>query len=53
MPDPQVVYVVTGIVVLGLVAWVIVVLTRAEKPSPGPTLTSAADRPETTAESKK
>jgi len=28
MPDPHVVYIVTGVVVLGLIAWVIVVLTR-------------------------
>ncbi len=31
MPDAQVLYVVTAAVVLGLIAWVIVVLTRAEK----------------------
>jgi hypothetical protein len=29
MPDPQVLYVVTSVVVLALVAWVIAVLTRA------------------------
>jgi hypothetical protein len=29
MPDPHVLYVVTAVVVLGLVAWVIVVLARA------------------------
>jgi protein phosphatase len=34
MPDAQVLYVVTAAVVLGLVAWVIVVLTRAEKLEP-------------------
>jgi len=28
MPDPQVLYIVTAVVVLGLVAWVIVVLAR-------------------------
>ena len=33
MPDPQVLYVVTAVVVLGLVAWVIVVLARPEKKS--------------------
>ena len=32
MPDPQVLYIVTAVVVLGLVAWVIVVLARPEKP---------------------
>jgi serine/threonine protein phosphatase PrpC len=31
MPDPQVLYIVTAAVVLGLVAWVIVVLSRPEK----------------------
>jgi serine/threonine protein phosphatase PrpC len=31
MPDPQVLYIVTAVVVLGLVAWVIVVLARPEK----------------------
>jgi serine/threonine protein phosphatase PrpC len=30
MPDPQILYVVTAVVVLGLVAWVIVVLARSE-----------------------
>jgi serine/threonine protein phosphatase PrpC len=30
MPDPQVLYVVTAVVVLALIAWVIAVLTRAE-----------------------
>ena len=52
MPDPLVVYVVTAIVVVGLVAWVIAVLTRAEKlpPTPPP---AAADPRESTAESKK
>jgi serine/threonine protein phosphatase PrpC len=30
MPDPQVLYIVTAVVVLGLVAWVIVVLARPE-----------------------
>ena len=29
MPDPQVLYVVTAVVVLALVAWVVAVLTRA------------------------
>ena len=28
MPDPQVLYVVTAVVVLALVAWVVVVLSR-------------------------
>jgi serine/threonine protein phosphatase PrpC len=32
MPDPQLLYIVTAVVVLGLVAWVIVVLARPEKP---------------------
>jgi protein phosphatase len=36
MPDAQVLYVVTVAVVLGLIAWVIVVLTRAEKLGPVP-----------------
>jgi serine/threonine protein phosphatase PrpC len=31
MPDPQVLYIVTAVVVLGLVSWVIVVLARPEK----------------------
>ncbi len=31
MPDPQVLYIVTAVVVLGLVTWVIVVLARPEK----------------------
>jgi len=30
MPDPQVLYIVTAVVVLGLVGWVIVVLTRSD-----------------------
>jgi serine/threonine protein phosphatase PrpC len=34
MPDAQVLYVVTAAVVLGLIAWVIVVLTRAERLEP-------------------
>lgn len=34
MPDPQVLYIVTAVVVLGLVAWVVVVLSRPETPSP-------------------
>jgi serine/threonine protein phosphatase PrpC len=38
MPDAQVLYVVTAAVVLGLIAWVIVVLTRAEKLEPMPVL---------------
>jgi serine/threonine protein phosphatase PrpC len=36
MPDAQVLYVVTAAVVLGLIAWVIVVLTRAERLEPVP-----------------
>lgn len=32
MPDPQVLYIVTAVVVLGLVAWVVVVLSRGAKP---------------------
>jgi len=43
MPDPHVLYVVTAVVVLGLVAWVVVVLSRppaeeahAEVPQPAP-----------------
>ena len=31
MPDPQILYIVTAVVVLGLVTWVIVVLARPEK----------------------
>jgi|GEM_PF-503085 len=34
MPDPHVVYVVTAVVVLGLVAWVVVVLSRPVKEGP-------------------
>jgi|CZKU01.1.fsa_nt_gi protein phosphatase len=30
MPDPQILYIVTAVVVLGLVGWVIVVLTRSD-----------------------
>ena len=32
MPDPQLLYIVTAVVVLGLVAWVIVVFARGEQP---------------------
>ena len=32
MPDPQVLYIVTAVVVLALVAWVVVVLGRPETP---------------------
>ncbi|MDP8998816.1 MAG: hypothetical protein M3O46_01755 [Myxococcota bacterium] len=28
MPDPQILYIVTAVVVVGLVAWVVVVLSR-------------------------
>jgi protein phosphatase len=35
MPDPHVLYVVTAIVVLGLVAWVVVVLSRPVPDEPG------------------
>jgi protein phosphatase len=35
MPDPNVLYVVTAVVVLGLVAWVVVVLSQPVKPEPG------------------
>jgi protein phosphatase len=41
MPDPQVLYVVTAVVVLALIAWVIAVLTRAED---GPDLSGGAVR---------
>jgi protein phosphatase len=34
MPDPHVLYVVTGVVVLGLVAWVVVVLARPVREEP-------------------
>jgi hypothetical protein len=34
MPDPTVLYAVTAIVVLGLVAWVVVVLSRPVKSEP-------------------
>src|SRR5271170_1826592 len=43
MPDAQVLYVVTAAVVLGLIAWVIVVLTRAEKLEPVPVPALARD----------
>jgi serine/threonine protein phosphatase PrpC len=33
MPDPQVLYIVTAVVVLALVAWVVVVLGRPEEPT--------------------
>lgn len=36
MPDPHVLYVVTAIVVLGLVTWVIIVWTRPPAAEPGP-----------------
>jgi serine/threonine protein phosphatase PrpC len=36
MPDPHVLYAVTAIVVLGLVAWVVVVLARPDPASPSP-----------------
>jgi serine/threonine protein phosphatase PrpC len=36
MPDPHVLYVVTAIVVLGLVAWVVVVLARPDTAAPSP-----------------
>jgi protein phosphatase len=42
MPDPQVLYIVTAVVVLGLVAWVIVVLSRPD--AEGKASASAADR---------
>ena len=36
MPDPHALYVVTGVVVLGLVVWVIAVLSLAEARPPPP-----------------
>jgi protein phosphatase len=54
MPDPHVVYVVTAVVVLGLVAWVVVVLSRPVKEGPqaqplqregGPAMAPAAPAP--------
>jgi len=56
MPDPQVLYIVTAVVVLALVAWVVVVLGRpetpedaAKKPAPGRSAAEAgaddSDRP--------
>lgn len=36
MPDPHVVYIVTGVVVLGLVGWVAWVLAMAPKQPPAP-----------------
>jgi serine/threonine protein phosphatase PrpC len=39
MPDPQLLYIVTTAVVLGLVAWVIVVLARPERKDEGKTTT--------------
>jgi hypothetical protein len=34
MPDPTVLYLVTAVVVLGLVAWVVVVVSRPATPEP-------------------
>ena len=42
MPDPQVLYIVTAVVVLGLVAWVIVVLARPERKEEGRAARTAA-----------
>ncbi len=44
MPDPQVLYIVTAVVVLGLVAWVIVVLSRPEGKGDSRALESKATR---------
>jgi PPM family protein phosphatase len=47
MPDPHVLYVVTAVVVLGLVAWVVVVLSRPvaeEAPSPGASADAGSGR---------
>jgi protein phosphatase len=38
MPDPQVLYIVTAVVVLGLVAWVIIVFAKGEKPDERPSV---------------
>jgi protein phosphatase len=52
MPDPQVLYVVTAVVVLALIAWVVAVLTRtadavdASKASPLPATSAGSPPPE-------
>jgi PPM family protein phosphatase len=53
MPDPQVLYIVTAIVVLGLVAWVIVVLSRAERPEGAVVSQSGLAEPEPPADHAK
>jgi serine/threonine protein phosphatase PrpC len=47
MPDPQVLYIVTAVVVLGLVGWVILVLSRSDGNTEGATVgkATAAARP--------
>jgi hypothetical protein len=52
MPDPVVVYVVTSVVVLGLVVWVIAVLSRPDKgqsPPEKPAAPPAASAPPSSA----
>jgi PPM family protein phosphatase len=44
MPDPNVLYIVTGVVVLGLVAWVIAVLSRPDS-QPAPVAAPAGGTP--------
>jgi hypothetical protein len=50
MPDPQVLYVVTAVVVLALVAWVVVVLARA--PALEETKGAAGETPAPTPQAK-
>jgi protein phosphatase len=45
MPDPQVLYIVTAVVVLALVAWVVVVLGRPETPQEAAGKPAHADTP--------
>lgn len=55
MPDPHVLYAVTAVVVLGLVAWVVVVLSRPAEPRLGPKIETkprpAGDSPKETVRS--
>ncbi|HEX8789946.1 MAG TPA: protein phosphatase 2C domain-containing protein [Polyangiaceae bacterium] len=44
MPDPHVLYIVTAVVVLGLVAWVVVVLSRPAEALEGPAQSKPAGR---------
>jgi serine/threonine protein phosphatase PrpC len=49
MPDPQVLYIVTAVVVLGLVGWVIVVLSRSDGKTEGASRAEASPGPGTAA----